>query len=150
MADVSKFHWQMRMMGLAELVAVWSKDPKRGVGAVIVSSDTRQVCWGFNGFPVGIADRPLRLSVDETKLQTTVHAELNAIINARRDLSGWHLFVTDFPCHECAKAIIQAGIARVVVPHPPRPDSKWHRSHQVALSLLHEAQVDLTVLCDGH
>lgn len=133
--------WLRRFWELANQIASWSKDHVRGVGAVLVSPDMRQVSWGFNGFPQGIADRPEILHDPMAKLAHMVHAELNAILNARRDVSGWTIFVTQHPCHECAKAIIQAGLARVVCPEPKWEGSKWHGSHREAVRLLEEAGV---------
>ena len=43
-----------------------------------------------------------------------VHAELNAILNSKHDLKGCSIYVSLFPCNECAKAIIQSGISRIV------------------------------------
>lgn len=133
--------WRERFWSLAVEVATWSKDPQRGVGALLVSPDMRQVSWGFNGFPQGIADTPALLGDSQAKLERMVHAELNVILNARRDVSGWTLYVTQHPCNHCALAIIQAGIAVVVCPEPKGLESKWCVSHRIAAGLLEEAGV---------
>lgn len=133
--------WRSRFWALACQVGTWSKDPERGVGALLVSPDKRQVSWGFNGFPQGISDSPDLLCDSHAKLERTVHAELNVILNSRRDVSGWTLYVTQHPCNHCALAIIQAGISVVVCPEPKGLESKWCVSHRIAASLLEEAGV---------
>lgn len=135
--------WIARFWRMAVEVSTWSKDPDRGVGALLVSPDRRQVSWGFNGFPIGIADDPALLGDSQAKLERTVHAELNAVLNAKRDVSGWTLFVTQHPCHHCALAIVQSGVAVVVCPPPKGLESKWCVSHSVAASLLEEAGVQV-------
>lgn len=109
-------------MSIARLISKRSKDPNTQVGAVIVSSSDRILSIGYNGFPNGCDDDHFPWSRDaeneyDTKYPYVVHAELNAILNFRGDnnaLAGSTLYVTLFPCHECAKAIIQSGISRVV------------------------------------
>ena len=109
-------------MAMAKLISKRSKDPNTQVGAVIVSKDDRILSVGYNGFPNGCSDdefpwaRSAKREYD-TKYPYVVHAELNAILNFRGDnkaFEGSTLYVTLFPCHECAKAIIQSGIARLV------------------------------------
>ena len=72
----------------------------------------------YNGFPYGCEDEEFPWDRDgeflETKYPYVVHAELNAILNSIQDLHGCTLYVSLFPCNECAKAIIQAGISCVV------------------------------------
>ena len=136
--------WDSRILRIAALeVATWSKDPNAGVGCVIVSPDRRQVTWGFNGFPKGIADTEARLNDRAMKLELTVHAELNALLNAGVDVTGWTLYVSRAPCVECALAIIQKGIARVVSP-PPKVTSVWYTKQRKAADLLAETKV----ICD--
>lgn len=104
-------------MSVALLAAMRSKDPNTQVGACIVGEDKRIISTGYNGFPCGCSDDdfPWDREGEETKYPYVVHAELNAILNAGgRNLSGSKLYVALFPCNECAKAIIQAGIKTVV------------------------------------
>jgi len=137
----SKAKWDIRFLRLAyREVAQWSKDPDEKVGCVVVSPDRRQVTFGYNGFPIGVADSRERLDDKETKNQLSVHAELNAILNARRDLTGWTLYVTKAPCVDCAIAIIQAGITRVVCSGID-PSSRWASNQQEARKILMEAGV---------
>jgi len=99
---------------MAELVASWSKDPSTQVGAVITERN-RIVSLGFNGYPQGIIDSA---SSDnrEVKLLKTLHAEENALLYAKRDLTGCEIWVTHFPCPNCAAKIIQTGIKAVHCP----------------------------------
>ena len=112
--------WDEYFMGVALLAAERSKDPSTQVGACIVDEDNRIVSTGYNGFPYGCSDDEYPWSRQgeseaETKYGYVVHAELNAILNARgRNVAGTRLYVALFPCNECAKAIIQAGIREVV------------------------------------
>ena len=106
-------------MGVSLLAAERSKDPSTQVGACIVSDDNRILSTGYNGFPQGCSDDDFPWNRDvtkgETKYNFVVHAELNAILNAGgKSLLGSRIFVSLFPCHECAKAIIQAGVKEVV------------------------------------
>lgn len=139
--------WDARFLAQAKEVAQWSKDPDKQVGAVLVSPDRRQVCWGFNGFPVGIADTPLRLGDKALKNRFMVHAELNAILNARRDLTGWTMYCTHPPCMKngCCHAIIQSGIVRVVRT-PIVRTSSWWVDQMDGDAFLEEAKVGVTVM----
>ena len=94
-----------------------SKDPNTQVGACIVSPENIIISTGYNGFPVGCSDDeyPWEREGEATKYPFVVHAELNAILNAHgRSLMGSRIYVALFPCNECAKAIIQSGISRIV------------------------------------
>lgn len=134
--------WDERMFNLARKeVATWSKDPEGGVGCVVVSPDRCQVTWGFNGFPRGIEDTEKRLNDRGLKNSLMVHAELNALLNAKVDITGWTLYVTKAPCTECAKAIIQRGITCVMCPEL-RPTSRWFFNQRDASVLLEEAGID--------
>ena len=109
--------WDEYFMGVALLAAKRSKDPNTQVGACIVDQNNIILSTGYNGFPYGCSDDeyPWERSGADTKYNYVVHAELNAILNARgKDLKGAKLYVDLFPCNECAKAIIQSGIAEVV------------------------------------
>jgi len=103
--------WDERFMGLAEHVAQWSKDPSTKVGAVIARADKSIVSLGFNGYPRGVPD--INLDDRDYKYPRVVHAEMNAILSARTSVEGCSLYVTMFPCSDCAKAIIQSGIKEV-------------------------------------
>ena len=109
--------WDEYFMGIALLAAERSKDPNTQVGACIVSPENIIISTGYNGLPNGCSDDefPWEREGTNTKYPFVVHAELNAILNAGgRVLRGARLYVALFPCNECAKAIIQAGIAEIV------------------------------------
>lgn len=110
--------WDEYFMGLAHLSALRSKDPNTQVGAAIIDENHRVVSVGYNGFPKGCSDDEFPWSrsggVLNSKYAFVVHAELNAILNSPRSVSGCTIYVSLFPCNECAKAIIQSGIRRIV------------------------------------
>lgn len=111
-------NWTQYFMGLAKLSALRSKDPSTQVGACIVNQDKRVVGIGYNGMPYGCDDDtfPWERKGDllKTKYPYVVHAELNAILNSTQSLKGCTLYVSLFPCNECAKAIIQSGIKKII------------------------------------
>lgn len=111
--------WDEYFMGVAILSSMRSKDPNTQVGACIVNKDRRIVGVGYNGFPTGCSDDELPWDREgpwiDTKYPYVCHAELNAILNSiGGNLQGCTLYVALFPCNECAKAIIQAGIKKIV------------------------------------
>ena len=111
--------WDEYFMGVAQLSAMRSKDPNTQVGACIVSQDNKILSMGYNGFPIGCSDDDYPWAREgeelERKYVYTVHSELNAILNYRGgSLEGSKIYVTLFPCNECAKAIIQAGIKELI------------------------------------
>ncbi len=111
--------WDEYFMGVAMLSGMRSKDPNTQVGACIVSETNRILSMGYNGFPNGISDDDFPWDREgeelETKYPYVTHGELNAILNYRGgSLEGTTVYVTLFPCNECAKAIIQAGIKHIV------------------------------------
>lgn len=110
--------WDEYFMAVAKLASMRSKDPNTQVGACIVSKDHKILSMGYNGFPSGCSDDEFPWAragenVD-TKYAYVTHAELNSILNYRGNLEGAKLYVSLFPCNECAKAIIQSGIKTVV------------------------------------
>lgn len=132
--------WNAYFMAMAKLASKRSKDPRTKVGAVIVTpDDNRIVSVGYNGFPYGCSDEEFpwvkgdNLDLADTKYAYVVHAELNAILSARgRDLTGCHIYVTSSPCNECTKAIIQAGIKKIVYMEEYNPGSSgWIASSKM-------------------
>lgn len=111
--------WDEYFMGVAHLSGMRSKDPSTQVGACIVSNDNKILSMGYNGFPMGCSDDAFPWDREgeelDTKYPFVTHSELNAILNYRGgSLEGTKIYVSLFPCNECAKAIIQAGIRTVV------------------------------------
>ncbi len=111
--------WDEYFMGVSVLSGMRSKDPNTQVGACIVGPDNRILSMGYNGFPNGCPDELFPWAREGeplcTKYPFVTHGELNAILNYKGgSLEGSKLYVSMFPCNECAKAIIQAGIKTVV------------------------------------
>ena len=112
--------WEEYFMAIAQLSAKRSKDPSTQVGACIVNSRKRIIGIGYNGFPIGCSDDELPWDREgdflDTKYPYVCHAEMNAITNAsnKPELEGASLYVSLFPCNDCAKLIVQVGIKEVV------------------------------------
>ena len=111
--------WDEYFMGVAMLSGMRSKDPNTQVGACIVSEDNKILSMGYNGLPKGCSDDEFPWVREgaplENKYFYTTHSELNAILNYRGgSLEGAKMYVSLFPCNECAKAIIQSGINEVI------------------------------------
>jgi dCMP deaminase len=140
--EANERKWDDRFLDLARFIAQWSKDPSTKVGAVIVDDLRRVVGHGYNGFPRGIDDSPERLADRPLKHALVVHSEVNAILNARGSVEDCTLYCTHQPCAECAKAIIQAGICRVVVADQPEI-AGWGDTQKIAWEMLQEAGVDV-------
>ena len=112
-------NWDEYFMGIAVLSGLRSKDPATKVGACIVDNDNKVVSIGYNGMPRGLDETQLSWNRGEdldSKYLYVCHAEFNAILNTRggSTLNNCRLYVTLFPCNECAKAIIQTGIKEVI------------------------------------
>lgn len=111
--------WDEYFMGVAILSANRSKDNNTQVGACIVNDENKIVAVGYNGMPIGCDDNNMPWDRDggflDTKYAYVCHAELNAILNRNAgSLKDCRLYVTLYPCNECAKAIIQSGIKEVI------------------------------------
>ncbi len=116
---MSVITWDEYFMGIALLSAKRSKDPSTQVGACIVDEDNKVVSIGYNGMPRLLDEDKLTWEKGEglnSKYLYVCHAEFNAILNIRNgsSLKGCTVYVTLFPCNECAKAIIQTGIKKIV------------------------------------
>ena len=119
--------WDEYFMGVAMLSGMRSKDPNTQVGACIVSDKHKILSMGYNGFPTGCSDDdfPWVREGDDNKYFYSTHSELNAILNYRGgSLEGSTIYVTLFPCNECAKAIIQSGIKELIY-----LSDKYHDTH---------------------
>ncbi|XP_062114914.1 uncharacterized protein LOC133828845 [Humulus lupulus] len=114
--------WDDYFMAIAFLSAERSKDPNRQVGACLVTQNGVILGIGYNGFPRGCSDDKLPWAKKsrsgdplETKYPFVCHAEVNAILNTNHaSAAGQKLYVTMFPCNECAKIIIQSGVSEVI------------------------------------
>jgi len=144
--NLKKSKWDRRFIELASHISYWSKDPSTKVGSVIVNEKNHILSVGYNGFPSGVEDSPLRYSDRDTKLKYVCHAERNALDNAHSDVSNCTLYATLMPCNECAKSIIQRGIKRVVcyVPDPSRDGASFN--WDVTKSMFEEAGIQLDMV----
>lgn len=133
-----------------------SPDPSTKNGAVLVDEYGDILTYGVNRFPTGVAETKTRLTHKETKYRMVVHAENGAIFNAARHgkmVKGSTLFCPFYACSECAKAIIQSGVARVVghaqLMALASDHTTWVESIVNAWEILHEAGVQCE-LYDGN
>jgi dCMP deaminase len=128
---------------LAQAIARKSKDPSTQTGAVLVDNRQRLVSVGYNGFPRGVRDLRERYEDRPTKYKMVVHCEANAIIFARRDLTGCTLYTWPFmSCAPCAGLVIQAGIVRCVAPLPTQEqEQRWGADFAISRTLFEEAGV---------
>lgn len=144
--------WGSYFMGIAQLVKKRSKDPACKVGACIVR-DKKILSTGYNGFPRGIDDDKYPWTKDsndptKNKFFYVVHAELNAILNSDTPVTDAELYVTKFPCNECAKAIIQSGIKKIIY-NDDKDDPVLFNAekNKVTLSMLTDAGIEVVRYC---
>jgi len=121
--------WNEYFMSVAILSSLRSKDPNTRVGACIVNEGNRIVGIGYNGFPAGCSDDELPWGREgewlDSKYPYVCHAELNAILNSDFGrMVNCRMYVNLFPCNECAKMIIQAGIKQVIYINDKYPDDE--------------------------
>lgn len=145
MAKITK--WDKRFMALADHVAQWSKDTNTKTGAVIVGPENTEISFGYNGFPRGANDDgyPKRYEKPD-KYHWTEHAERNAIYKAARNgisLINTKMYCTYFPCADCARGIIQAGIEKLYTNKPDFNHHKWGESWVEAIIMLKECGVEV-------
>lgn len=132
--------WDKRFYHLAKETSEWSKDESK-VGCVLISPDRKQINYGYNGFPSNIKDDK-RLKSPSIKNKLTVHAEINAILNSKKDLTNWTLYCNKFPCLDCAKIITQSGVRTVIV-SKRKAGSKWFESQNLAYNLMFESGIEI-------
>ncbi len=132
--------WDEYFMGIALLSSQRSKDPNTKVGACIVDTNHKVVSIGYNGMPSGVDESKVSWNKGEgldSKYLYVCHAEFNAILNARDGtaLRDCILYVTLYPCNECAKAIIQTGIKEVVYMENKYPERDETKASELLLKL---------------
>jgi dCMP deaminase len=143
--------WDSYFMAMLPNIAARSKDPRTKTGCIIVSEDHRPRSMGYNGFPSGVRD-----DIEERwnrengeKYFWVEHAERNAIYSAARcgtPLNGCTVYVSWLPCMDCARAMIQSGIIRIVVDglgQALNSSPRWAADHARVETLLGEANVTL-------
>jgi len=141
---MTPFKWDLRFLEMAKLVSTWSKDPSTKVGAVIVRYDRSVLSLGFNGFPRKFGDYLDLYENREEKYSRIIHAEVNALIQARGPVDGCTLYTWPFLCCDrCAVQMIQAGITRFVSVTPAEDAQKrWGKSLEKSREFFREAQVE--------
>ena len=145
--DVRAIQWLNYFMDMAKLVSTMSKDPHHKIGAVIVNKDNHVVSMGFNGFAHGVKDTVERLNNKDIKRKLMLHAEENAILHAKQDLSECDIYIYGYPpCTHCMSLIIQAGI-KCVYYRNSNKDSKvseyWKADLELAEKLGEELEIPI-------
>jgi dCMP deaminase len=135
--------WDKYFLDIAKSSATLSKDPSSKLGAVAVRYQNI-LSTGFNGFPRKVLDLPERYNDRDTKLKFVVHAEMNCIFNAARNgvsLAGATLYVDGIAtCADCAKGVIQSGIAKVIMRYKPMK-SHWTEQFELTKTMFKESGV---------
>lgn len=136
--------WDRRFLELTKMIGTWSKDRSAGTGCVIVGSDRLLRASGYNGFVRGVDDEVAGRHERPAKYSWTEHAERNAIYNAARlgiGLNGCTAYVNWFPCTDCARAIVQAGIICLVGLKPDTSDERWGFEFKFATEMMRESGI---------
>lgn len=140
--------WDLRFMELAVNVSKWSKDTTK-VGCCIVKGRT-PISFGFNGFPKNVDDNVSERHIRPIKYEYTVHSEINGIILAAKNghsTNNCTMYVTLYPCSNCAGAIINAGIKTVVCKEKPNfNDEKWGKIWKISEIMFNEANIIIKFL----
>lgn len=147
-------NWVEYFVKMAELVASKSKDRSTKVGVVVVGPNNEVRSTGYNGFCRGVNDEVESRHERPTKYQWTEHAERNAVYNAARvgvSLEGCTMYFNyePIPCTNCARAVIQAGVKKVVGYNRKFPGHKagnWDADGEVSKEMLKEAGVEIEII----
>lgn len=137
-------NWDNKFIELAKYIATWSKDTHTKVGAVIVNDSNRIISTGYNGMPIGANDLIKERYEKNKKYFYFEHAERNAIYSAAEKGDSTRnstIYTQLYPCADCARAIIQAGIKRIVCTKPDFNNVKWGESWMIADELFKECGV---------
>ena len=136
--------WDIRFLELAQLVSTWSKDPSTKCGAVI-TKNKRVISLGFNGFPRNVEDSPAFYSNREEKYRRVIHAEANAILFAKRDLTGCNIYIFPMPpCARCTSLIIQSGIEKIVTILPSSDKlERWKADFETSEDMIIDSDIQI-------
>lgn len=139
--------WDLRFLELCNHIGNWSHDPSTKVGSIIVDENRRIISTGYNGFPQKIDDDIENYNNRDIKYNMILHAEENALIFAKRDLSGCTIYTTPLaPCSRCASKIIQSGITNVVSVFSS--DKRWNDSLEMACYMFTQSQISYKIYKD--
>lgn len=139
--------WDRRYIQMARHISTWSLDPSTQCGAVIVDPKRRVISTGYNGFPRGMPDDPALYEDRDEKYPRIVHADMNALLFAKRDLDGCTIYTWPFlPCARCFVHLAQAGIDRYVAPPPveQRHIERW--GPEIAKTKQYASEMGLVVV----
>lgn len=137
--------WHLRFLELAKFISLWSKDPSCKVGAVIADKNKKIISVGYNGFPKNVKDLKSRYKNREYKLEAIIHAEINAILHAKENLTGYYLYTYPFmPCGKCSSLVIESGIKCIIA--PKWIPNKWKDSCNLAKCHFKEAKVKVMLI----
>lgn len=140
--------WDRRFLELAANIGSWSKDRSAKTGCIIAGPDKLIRSTGFNGFVRGVDDDVDARHERPAKYSWTEHAERNAIFNSARlgiPLLGCTAYINWFPCIECARALVQVGISRLVALEPDSADEKWGADFKFALAMFEEVNLEVVL-----
>jgi dCMP deaminase len=144
MGESREKRWDRRFMDLARHVGEWSKDRSTKVGCVIVGCDNEIRAVGYNGFVRGSDDHDDSKHERPDKYIWTEHAERNAIYHAAMigvPLRGCRMYLPWYPCVDCARAIVQCGLAELVAYEPDLLDPRWGTGFAHAAAILKGASL---------
>lgn len=136
-------NWQQRLSLLSQYARSTSPDPKCPVAAALYTPHGTFMHADCNRLPHGLTGTQAQWLDIEWKLRNVLHAEQACLHSYLHDVRGWTMLVTKHPCHDCAKHLIQRGIARLICP-PYRQQSKWVESHEWAREMMREAGIKIT------
>jgi dCMP deaminase len=144
--------WNRRFLTLALHISTWSKDTSTKLGCVIVGQGNEILSTGYNGLPRGCNDAVPARNERPLKYRWYEHAERNAIYNAARNgiaLLNSRIYLLSLACSDCARAIIQAGIAEIITTPPEYDNPRWGSELRIAAEMLHEAHIPITIVDMG-
>ena len=116
----SNLSWDEYFMFQAIMASYKSKDPNTKVGCVFVDQNNHQLSMGYNGFVAGIDESRLpwgndrNVDYEHQKYGYVVHSEANAVLHAKTALESSKIYVTLFPCEECAKMLATKKVTEVI------------------------------------
>ena len=138
--------WNLRFMKLAKETASWSKDLRTKVGSVIVR-DRNPISMGFNGLPTNCNDEIKERFEPPQKYLWTIHSEANSLVQAAKHgvkTEGCFMYVTLFPCANCAGLIVNAGIKKLICEDKPNfDDVRWGENWKISQIILREGGIEI-------
>ena len=143
-------NWDKKFMRMAYEVARWSKDESTKCGSVIVY-DNAIVSSGYNGMCIGINDNVPERHERPMKYRFFEHSERNGIFLAAKrgaKTEGCTIYIATigndlFCCSDCARAIIQSGIKRIVIKQPDWENERWKEDCKIAKEMLDECDIKI-------